>query len=54
MSALGQKQTFRSAIVVSALPSKADKCGAAAHVCFGQTAGIGQILLGFGPKSDVY
>ena len=26
MSALGQKQTFRSAIVMSALPPKADIC----------------------------
>ena len=32
MSALGQNQTFRSAIGMSALPPKADMCGALAHV----------------------
>jgi hypothetical protein len=32
MSALGHKQTFRSAIATSALPPKADMCGAPAYV----------------------
>jgi hypothetical protein len=32
MSALGHKRTFRSAIVMSALPPKADMCGALVHV----------------------
>ena len=35
MSALGQKQTFAPQEVMSALPPKADMCGARAHVCFG-------------------
>ena len=34
MSALGQKRTFRSAITMSALPSKADMCSATRHVRF--------------------
>jgi hypothetical protein len=37
-SAMGQKQTFRSAIGMSASPLKPDMCGAAAHVCFGPKA----------------
>jgi hypothetical protein len=41
MSALGHKQTFRSAIAMSALPSIADMCGALAYVCFGPKADIG-------------
>jgi len=32
LSALGQKQTFRIAIVMSALPPKADMCGATRDV----------------------
>ena len=40
MSALGQKQTFRSAIVMSALPPKADICSALAHVRFVPIADI--------------
>jgi hypothetical protein len=40
MSALGQKQTPALQKGVSALPSKADMCGAKAHVCFGPKAGI--------------
>jgi hypothetical protein len=36
----GQKQTFRSAIVMSALPPKADMCSALAYVCFGPIADI--------------
>jgi hypothetical protein len=36
MSALGQKQTCAAQKVMSALPPKADMCGALAHVCSGQ------------------
>ena len=32
MSALGHKQTFRSAIAISALPPKADMCSATRYV----------------------
>jgi hypothetical protein len=38
MSALGQKQTFAPQKVMSALPQKADMCGALDHVCFGPIA----------------
>ncbi|MGB8178459.1 MAG: hypothetical protein WCF29_26285, partial [Pseudolabrys sp.] len=34
MSALGQKQTCAAQKIMSALPPKADMCGAPAHVCF--------------------
>jgi hypothetical protein len=40
MSALGQKQTFAAHQPMSALPPKADMCGALAHVCFGPIADI--------------
>ena len=40
MSALGQKQTFRSAIAMSALPPKADMCGALADVRYVPIADI--------------
>jgi hypothetical protein len=40
MSALGHKQTFRSAIAMSALPPKADMCGATWDVRFGPLADI--------------
>jgi hypothetical protein len=40
MSALGQKQTFAAQKVMSALPPKADICGAPAHVRFGPIADI--------------
>jgi hypothetical protein len=33
MSALGQKQTFAAQKIMSALPPKADMCGATVHVC---------------------
>jgi len=39
MSALGQKQTFRDAKAVSALPPKADMCGATTNVRFGANSG---------------
>ena len=44
MSALGQKQTFRSAIVMSALPLEADMCGAKAKVRFVPRADIGTLF----------
>ena len=34
MSQMGHKQTFAPQNVMSALPPKADICGALAHVCF--------------------
>src|SRR5262249_29888192 len=40
MSALGQKQTYVPQKGMSALPLKADMCGAQAHVCFGPKADI--------------
>ena len=42
MSALGQKQTFAAQKAMSALPPKADMCGAIAHVCFVPKADIGR------------
>jgi len=33
VSALGQKQTYAVQYGMSALPSKADMCGALRHVC---------------------
>jgi len=44
MSALGQKQTFRSPIAMSALPPKADMCDATSDVRFGPIAGIGHLF----------
>jgi hypothetical protein len=41
MSALGQKQTFAPQNVMSALPPKADMCGAKTDVRFGPKADIG-------------
>jgi hypothetical protein len=50
MSALGQKQTCAVQLVqsgMSALPPKADMCGALAHVCFVPKADIrGCVLCG--------
>jgi hypothetical protein len=40
MSALGHKWTFAMQKRMSALPPKADMCGAVAHVCFGPIADI--------------
>jgi hypothetical protein len=40
MSALGQKQTCAVHKGMSALPPKADMCGATAYVCFGPKADI--------------
>jgi hypothetical protein len=44
MSALGQKQTFASQQVMSALRLKADMCGALAHVRFGPIADIATLF----------
>jgi hypothetical protein len=41
MSALGRKRTFPSAMVMSALPPKADMCGATRDVRHGPKADIG-------------
>ena len=40
MSASGQKQTCAVHKLMSALPPKADMCGATAHVCFVPIADI--------------
>jgi hypothetical protein len=40
MSALGQKQTFRAVIAMSALPPKADMCSALSYIRFGPKADI--------------
>ena len=40
MSALGHKRTLRPLIGMSALPPKADMCGALAHICFVPQADI--------------
>ena len=40
MSASGQKRTCAAQKVMSALPPKADMCGALAHVCFVPIADI--------------
>src|SRR5262245_17273272 len=40
MSALGQKQTYASQKAMSALPPKADMCGANCNVCFGPKAEV--------------
>jgi hypothetical protein len=40
MSGLGQKQAFAPQTVMSALPPKADMCGATTNVCFGPKADI--------------
>jgi hypothetical protein len=45
MSALGHKRTFVPQKVMSALPPKADMCGANRHVCFGPKADIAARLL---------
>src|SRR5262249_31412319 len=42
MLALGQKQTCALHRPMSALPPKADMCGARVHVCFGPEADMGQ------------
>jgi hypothetical protein len=44
MSALGQKQTYAVQTVMSALPPKADMCGAIRDVRFGPIADILQII----------
>ncbi|MGB7693455.1 MAG: hypothetical protein WBM12_11345, partial [Pseudolabrys sp.] len=42
MSALGQKQTCAPQKAMSALPPKADMCGATTHVCFVPIADMAQ------------
>ena len=41
MSALGHKRTCAAHKVMSALPPRADMCGALAHVCFVPKADMG-------------
>jgi hypothetical protein len=48
MSALGHKRTYAPQQAMSALPPKADMCGARAHVRFGPKADI-NIALGTEP-----
>jgi hypothetical protein len=43
MSALGHKRTFAVQNGMSALPPKADMCGALAHVCFVPIADIEEL-----------
>ena len=43
MSALGQKQTCAVQKRVSALPPKADMCGATSDVCYGPIADMGRL-----------
>jgi hypothetical protein len=45
MSALGQKQTCALQLAMSALPPKADMCGAARDVRFGPKADISPMVL---------
>jgi hypothetical protein len=45
MSALGQKQTCALQTVMSALPPKADMCGAARDVRFGPIADMTKFLV---------
>ena len=52
MSALGQKQTFAAQDDVSALPPKADMCGALAHVRFVPKADIASLIDDFVGASD--
>jgi hypothetical protein len=47
MSALGQKQTFAPQKAMSALPPKADMCGATWDVCFGANSGHQNKLIGY-------
>ena len=44
MSALGQKQTFAAQYVMSALPPKADMCGATRDVRFVSKADIARFV----------
>ena len=44
MSALGHKQTFAMQNAMSALPPKADMCGATRHVRFVPIADIGSLI----------
>src|SRR5262249_21445185 len=59
MSALGQKQTFAPQNVMSALPPKADMCGATRDVRFGPIADIAGTMrsprqcVETAPKADI-
>jgi hypothetical protein len=48
MSTLGHKQTFAAQNGMSALPPKADMCGALAHVRFVPIADIGLLIVKIG------
>ena len=50
MSALGQKQTFAVQKGMSALPPKADMCGALADVRFVPIADIAQIRISYATR----
>jgi len=45
MSVLGQKQTYTEQNAMSALPPKADMCGATRDVCFGPKADVGIVTV---------
>jgi hypothetical protein len=51
MSALGHERTFAPQKVMSALPPKADMCGATAHVCYGPEADM-SITLGLSSSAS--
>ena len=55
MSALGQKQTFAPQQVMSALPPKADMCGATRDVRFVPIADMcgATSNAGYGPEADI-
>jgi hypothetical protein len=48
MSALNHKRTWPHVSSMSALPPKADMCGATAHVCYGPKEDISHSVRRFG------
>jgi hypothetical protein len=52
MSALGQKQTFASQKVMSALPPKADMCAATGDVRYGPKADMASAAVAGRPASQ--
>ena len=54
MSALGQKQTFAVQNGMSALPSKADICGAVAHVRFVPIANVALLFFAVAQSRDPF
>ena len=54
MSALGQKQTCAVQNVMSALPPKAEMCGALAHVCFVPIADMARMLRTKSKRADAH